>query len=1503
MSTVTINTSADYDDTLRLSAFDMPTAAFTFDINLGLPADWVLASSAVPILQYGSATSHNTADFAISTWSDYIDVYIGGRLFNTTIPMTDLIGTSHRITISWDGTRARAYLDGVLTDNAALTLAHPLTSGGPMVLGAGNSNDTTPTFTFGDIRVYNVATANPSGAAGLVGAWTASGNTLVSSSGGSSFALDHHAITENLGNLAIGSTASHVIELAGDHDRYGVELVAGQTYTFTMVGTGTVDLRDPYLRLYAAGGTSLVASNDSSGPNGSSFFRYTADQTGTFYLDAAAANSGTGQYGISATLGTQAQLDDAMGEGMIDNNSWNPTRGTPATISYGFQITDPGERTNFVSFNAVMQTATRQILQLYAEIAGLTFVDANPTGLTDEAQMLFSAYDQEDGSGGHSHGAGNGDIHLNYGNRDTIPVGSYTWYTLLHEIGHSLGLSHPGDYGTGGLGTLFLNDSVQYTNLSYNGPSLTGGNFGVTGDPDTPMLYDIMAVQLIYGANMTTRTGDTVYGFNTGNSVTAGTVYDFSHNTDPGLCIWDAGGIDKLDCSGYSANQYISLVAGDFSDVGGLSNNVSIASGATIENAVGGGGNDTMLGNGVANQLSAGAGNDTVSGGLGNDTLWGGLGNDNLDGGEGDDILMGRGDGSQDSRFAAAYGVDMNAGSQTGQYAVAANYGGIAGANSHVQFSIEMLFRVSHLPSSEVDFLSYANADTTNAIGITAYNGGHVTVTYRGSEYDTGVAASLLTDGQQHRLSLTWDGLTAASQFVLYLDGVEIARGTHAHQNWQMLGGGTLIFGQEQDSIGGGFQTSQIFPGTLGDIRVFNTVRTAAEIAANAFTSFAEPSSMPGLVNNWQVSAATSTIVADARGGTGLTLVNSPTVTRIGNWDDDTLSGGIGNDRLMGGVGNDILNGGAGIDIGDWSDAAGDVMFVLGAGGNGTFTNSASGTDTYANLEGVTLGAGNDTLTGNDGDNVLSGGGGNDVIAGGLGADTMNGGLGDDRFLIAARDLASGEAIDGGAGTDAVEFQDGTFNLAGLALTSIEQINLMGGTATTVSLSAASQALLVKVATGSNDSVRFVGDLDGGQLFALQMAGVEHVQRVSGGNTITNNYTTGVLRQTVTWDTDNNESYVSFTVNRDASGATTSVETVFDNGVDETIAFAGGKKTVTTKLDTANAFGWSRQDYTYAANGAALASVLETSDNGDTALTTYGATSNVTAFTDVSHTSPYTTRTQTTGLDGKPISSTSTLDTGRVTTLSYANGVLARYEDDDLLNVLTAYKTNVIEYDAAGFEIRQVLTLDNDNTYEIQHAGSVLTKTVYTDGAHAAAYQTYSIDFVGGSYSKVTTVYDNGLRAESSYTPQGKLTSYFQSDDGHAFSYDTVAISYAADGSIATQVTTLDNGHKDVLNNVDGGVLTGGSFNDTLVGHLGIDTFVFGPGGANDFVPVFENGVDILNLSAFGFADFAAVKAHTVANGAGGIYMTFKGGEHLAVNGLTLATFDASDVNLQGAAA
>jgi serralysin len=231
---------------------------------------------------------------------------------------------------------------------------------------------------------------------------------------------------------------------------------------------------------------------------------------------------------------------------------------------------------------------------------------------------------------------------------------------LLHDLGRALGLEQPGGrtQTSYSADAAFFQDSQQYTVMSPFAITETGGagldEADVLLTPQTPMLYDIAAVQALYGADTTTRTGDTTYGF---NSTADRAVYDFTVNTRPLLTIWDAGGVDTLDLSGSGRFRpvVLNLNEGAFSSGGSLGptrpggwdpyppamvGNIAIAYGTVIENGRTGPGDDILIGNPVGNVLDAGDGMDTLIGGDGDDTLIGGVSPDVLTGGAGRDHFV-----------------------------------------------------------------------------------------------------------------------------------------------------------------------------------------------------------------------------------------------------------------------------------------------------------------------------------------------------------------------------------------------------------------------------------------------------------------------------------------------------------------------------------------------------------------------------------------------------------------------------------------------------------------------------------------------------------------------------------------------------------------------------------------------------------------------------------------------------------------------------------------------
>lgn len=231
---------------------------------------------------------------------------------------------------------------------------------------------------------------------------------------------------------------------------------------------------------------------------------------------------------------------------------------------------------------------------------------------------------------------------------------------------------------------------MSYWSDRETGALVTTWNVFLAGQPQSPMLHDILTIQSKYGADPTTRTGDTTYGF---NSTAGKDLYDFTKNPYPMISIYDASGAhDKIDLSGFTVSQFIDLHAGSFSSIGGAVaslattntdraqwnvdsgslpgdryylapitqasydglvssrpakieglifattgvhgivatefSNFSIAANTTIEDATGGSARDLIWGNDSNNILNGLGGDDVINGFGGNDTLTGGTGND-----------------------------------------------------------------------------------------------------------------------------------------------------------------------------------------------------------------------------------------------------------------------------------------------------------------------------------------------------------------------------------------------------------------------------------------------------------------------------------------------------------------------------------------------------------------------------------------------------------------------------------------------------------------------------------------------------------------------------------------------------------------------------------------------------------------------------------------------------------------------------------------------------------
>lgn len=307
---------------------------------------------------------------------------------------------------------------------------------------------------------------------------------------------------------------------------------------------------------------------------------------------------------------------------------WNADKpaGSVVEVTYSFMTvkpsyggTDSGGDTGFQIFTEAQKQAVKDILAKLATEINISFREVADSG-TSYGTLRFGDNDQNNSSGyafmpNSSSDDMPGDVWISIPYADQMTPGTFNYATLVHEIGHAIGLKHPGNYNAGEASTPnpagnFLGtaeDNLNYTIMSYR--DAVGNE---SQQRDWFGMYDLLALRYLYGSKPV-NTDNTTHSY----TDAAGQVQ---------ALVEDGGGVDTLDLSSLTIGASVDLRDGHFSSVGKAAsgvravNNLSIMYGSVIENVYATAGNDTVIGNSANNQIISNGGSDTIDGGNGTDT-------------------------------------------------------------------------------------------------------------------------------------------------------------------------------------------------------------------------------------------------------------------------------------------------------------------------------------------------------------------------------------------------------------------------------------------------------------------------------------------------------------------------------------------------------------------------------------------------------------------------------------------------------------------------------------------------------------------------------------------------------------------------------------------------------------------------------------------------------------------------------------------------------------------
>jgi Ca2+-binding RTX toxin-like protein len=374
-------------------------------------------------------------------------------------------------------------------------------------------------------------------------------------------------------------------------------------------------------------------------------------------------------FGVPSTTSSVTASGDVNTDALLSGTRWSNL-----AVTYSFTdnyandyeanyASSAVHSASFLALNAQQQSVARAWIGaggIYDNISGLAPIEL--TGASDRDATIRIAASDDPGTAYAYFPNGSfvegGDAWFNKTSFNTPVIGNYAFHTFGHELGHALGLEHGHEVNP--LALTADRDSMEFSIMTYRpyiGASTTAGYGNETwGFAQSLMMYDIRAIQQLYGAEFTYNSSNTTYTF----SQTTGEM--FANGVGQGTpganrifrTLWDGNGIDTYDFSNYTTNLAVDLTPGGWSDLavgstfqkakldaafgtntyarGHLFNALQFNGDvrSLIENSNGGTGNDSIKGNAANNLLNGNGGDDTLEGGVGNDTIDGGIGSNDI---------------------------------------------------------------------------------------------------------------------------------------------------------------------------------------------------------------------------------------------------------------------------------------------------------------------------------------------------------------------------------------------------------------------------------------------------------------------------------------------------------------------------------------------------------------------------------------------------------------------------------------------------------------------------------------------------------------------------------------------------------------------------------------------------------------------------------------------------------------------------------------------------------